>query len=197
MKDIYLKIPYLNVSKTIRQFAVAITVFLFVLLPCNAHAASASKIDANINTTLLLFEKNIAGAPAFLKAAKGVLVFPKVYGAGLGIGGEYGQGALRMNGNTAAYYNIIAGSFGLQLGAQRKAIIILFMDPKALSKFQKSEGFKIGVDAAVTVVDTGVGKNLDTQTLQNPIVGFVLDQKGLMYSLSLTGAKITRIHPNK
>ena len=124
------------------------------------------------------------------------MVFPHVYGAGIGIGGEYGKGALRIGGKTNAYYNIIAGSIGFQLGAQRKSVILLFMDPKALSDFQNSEGFKIGVDAGVTIVDTGVAKDLDSNTLRNPIVGFIIDQKGLMYKLALDGAKITRIHPH-
>ena len=167
-----------------------------LLFSVKGEASTKSKIDADVNHTLALFKSHIGGASAYLNNAKGVLVFPKVYGAGIGIGAEYGKGALRIGGSTVAYYNVIKGSFGFQLGAKRKAILILFMNADSLKRFRDSDGFKIGVDADVTVIDAGLGKNFDSQTLQNPIVGFVMDQKGLMYTLSLSGGKITRIHPN-
>ena len=151
-----------------------------LLFSARGHAATKAQIDADVNHTLALFKSNIGGATNYLKNAKGVLVFPKVYGAGIGIGAEYGKGALRIAGRSVGYYNVIKGSVGFQLGAERKAILILFMNDKSLKTFRGSDGFKIGVDANVTVIDAGLGKNFDSQTLQNPIIGFVMDQKGLM-----------------
>jgi lipid-binding SYLF domain-containing protein len=172
--------------------------FLFLLLAVSlsapsAWAASAAEIDAEVNATLARFSKEVGGAGSFLKSAKGALVFPKVYKAGFGIGGEYGEGALRVGGKTVDYYSTLAGSFGFQLGAQAKSIIILFMQDEALKNFRHSEGWKVGVDGSVALVDIGAGKEISTQTIKDPIVGFVFDQKGLMYNLTLEGAKITKL----
>ena len=113
--------------------------------------------------------------------------------AGVGFGGEYGEGALRIDGKTVDYYNTAAASFGLQFGAQAKTIVLVFLDKDALTRFRKSEGWKVGVDGSVAVVAIGAGTSLDSTKLNDPIVGFVLDQKGLMYNLTLEGSKFTKI----
>lgn len=170
----------------------------FVIFAClygndNAVAATAKEIDASVDVALEKFEKEVGGAKQFLESAKGLLVFPNVIKAGIGFGGEYGEGALRINGKSVAYYNTIAGSFGFQLGAQAKTVVIVFLEQSALDAFQKSEGWKVGVDGSVAVVTLGAGTSLDTSKLDQPIVGFILDQKGLMYNLTLEGSKFTKI----
>lgn len=157
-----------------------------------ANAASATEIDQAVNQTLEAFQK-IEGAKAFLTIAKGMLVFPKVYKAGIGVGGEYGEGALRVSGKTVDYYSTAAASFGFQLGAQAKSIVILFTDETALNKFRESEGWKVGVDGSVALVDIGAGKSVDTTNIKDPVIGFVFGQKGLMYNLTLEGSKFTKL----
>jgi lipid-binding SYLF domain-containing protein len=159
-----------------------------------AVAATAKEIDVSVDVALENFEKDVGGAKQFLATAKGLLVFPSVIKAGAGFGGEFGEGALRINGKTVSYYNTLAGSFGLQLGAQAKTILLVFLDEAALRQFRKSEGWKVGVDGSVAVIAIGAGTSLDTSKLNQPIVGFVLDQKGLMYNLTLEGSKFTRIN---
>lgn len=159
-----------------------------------ADAGSKSKIDRKVDNALAEFRDDIGGADAVLAKAVGVLVFPSVKKAGIGIGGEYGEGALRIGGRTVAYYNTAAASIGFQLGAQARRQIIVFLDQKALEKFRASEGWEIGVDASVAVVTLGAGGAIDTTTLDQPIVAFIFDNKGLMYNLSLEGSKISRIH---
>ncbi|HEU0068957.1 MAG TPA: YSC84-related protein [Nitrospiraceae bacterium] len=159
-----------------------------------AVAATAKEIDVSVDVVLENFEKEVDGAKKFLAEAKGLLVFPKVIKAGVGVGGEIGEGALRINGKTVDYYNTLAGSFGLQFGAQVKTIMIVFLDEEALKRFRKSEGWKVGVDGSVAVIAIGAGTSLDSSKVNQPIVGFVLDQKGLMYNLTLEGSKITKIN---
>lgn len=163
-----------------------------VLLAPTGHAASASEIDAQVNQALKDFER-IDGASAFLKIAKGVLVFPKVYKAGIGVGGEYGEGALRVGNKSVDYYSTAAASIGFQLGAQAKTIVVIFIQDEALQKFRASEGWKVGVDGSVALVDLGAGKAVDTTTIKDPVVGFVFGQKGLMYNLTLEGSKFTKL----
>jgi lipid-binding SYLF domain-containing protein len=122
-----------------------------------------------------------------------MLVFPKVFKGGVGLGGEYGEGALLVGGRTVGYYNIAAGSVGLQLGLQKKSQVILFMHKPALQRFQRSKGWKAGVDGSVALATLGAGEQIDTETARKPIIGFIFSNKGLMYNLTFEGAKITRI----
>lgn len=167
---------------------------LFTLIAAApAQASTSAEIEAGVDHTLSRFIKEVGGAEAFLGSAKGVLVFPKVYKAGFGIGGEYGEGALRLDGKTTDYYSTAAASVGFQLGGQVKSIIILFMQDEALRKFRNSAGWKAGVDGSIALVDIGAGRELSTQTIKDPIVAFIFDQKGLMYNLTLEGSKFTRL----
>ncbi len=159
-----------------------------------AQAAKPEKIDRRVNEALSEFREDIGGADEVLARAKGVLVFPLIRKGGIGIGGEYGQGALRIGGETVAYYSTAAASIGLQFGGQSRRQIIVFLDQGALDKFRSSDGWEIGVDASVAVVTLGAGGAIDTTQLNQPIVAFVFDNKGLMYNLSLEGSKISRIH---
>ena len=153
----------------------------------SAWAASAREIDVSVDVALERFEKEVKGARSFLGSAKGVLVFPQVLKAGVGFGGEYGEGSLRIDGKTVDYYNTVAGSFGFQFGAQAKTIILVFLDADTLKRFRESEGWKAGVDGSVALVTLGAGGDIDTTKIRDPIVGFVFGQKGLMYNLTLEG----------
>jgi len=166
---------------------------LGVLFVANeAMAVSAESIDVGVEKSLDMLE-GIGGGKQVLKKAAGVLVFPAVFKAGFGIGGEYGEGALVINGKTVDYYSTAAASIGFQLGAQKKTIIIAFMDKNALNDFRSSAGWKVGADASITVVTVGADGSIDTSKTNKPIVAFVFDQKGLMYNLTLEGAKITKL----
>lgn len=158
-----------------------------------AWAATAQEIDAGVEKTLNRFYGELVEGKKLVGSAKGVLVFPAVFKAGLGLGAEYGEGALLIGGRTVDYYNTAAGSLGLQLGVQKKSIIILFMQEEALTRFRSSTGWKAGVDASIAIIAVGAGGALDTSKLNQPIVAFVFGQKGLMYNLTLEGAKFTKL----
>lgn len=161
--------------------------------PSTAYATTARQIDSRVDQVLAQFYKKIKGSRELVKKAEGVLIFPDVVKAGFGIGGEYGDGALRIAGRTAGYYNTVGLSVGFQLGAQRRSVIIAFMNKNALEKFRHSEGWKIGVDGSVTLAKLGAGADIDTNTITDPIVGFVFGNEGLMYNLTLEGAKISKL----
>jgi len=162
-------------------------------IPEKPLAASAEEINIGVDATLKRFRKEVTGGSEFLKKAEGVLVFPSVIKAGFGIGGEYGDGALRIGGKTVEYYNTAAASIGFQLGAQSKSIVLVFLTKKSLSDFRKSDGWKAGVDGSVAVVKWGVGEDINSIDIKDPIVGFVFSNKGLMYNLTIEGSKFTKI----
>ena len=159
-----------------------------------ASAASAKEIDAGADDAIEKFEKEVTGGKSFLSSSKGMLVFPRVLKGGAGFGGEYGEGALRIAGKTADYYNMFQGSFGLQLGGEVKTVYLVFLDEGALKRFREGEGWKAGVDGSVSLVTLGAGGTIDTNNLKDPIVAFILGQKGLMYNLSFEGTKFTKLH---
>ncbi len=156
-------------------------------------AASAQEIDIRVDAALKQFRAKVGGGAAFLAKAEGVLVFPSVIKAGFGIGGEYGEGALRIGGSTVDYYNTASASIGFQIGAQIKMVFLVFLDRDALTQFRGSDGWKAGVDGSVAVVEFGAGKDINTVNLKDPIVGFVIGNKGLMFNLTLEGSKFSKL----
>ena len=158
------------------------------------QAASAPEIEAGVNETLARLFGTFPGTRELANRAFGILIFPTIVKAGIGIGGEYGEGALRIRGRTVGYFNTASASIGFQLGAQARSTIIMFMTPDALASFQAVDGWKIGIDGSVAIIMLGTGGSFDSSKVVAPIVGFVLDPKGLMYNLTLEGSKISRIY---
>ena len=182
-----------NTFRSSTIFALAVTICLSLFYTGLAHGASAQEIDIRVDTALEKFHKEVTGGKKLFNKASGVLVFPKVIKAGFGIGGEYGEGALRIGGKTVDYYNTASASIGFQLGAQAKIIIIVFLRDDALKSFRNSSGWEVGVDGSVALITIGAGGTIDTTNIKDPIVGFVLGQKGLMYNLTIEGSKFTKI----
>jgi len=175
-------------------------VFLLVMLAMMcvfasaALARTAEEIDTHADMTLQRFYKEVNGGKEIAKEAKALLIMSDVTKAGFVLGGTYGQGALRVNGKTTGYYNLIAGSYGFTFGAEQMDIILAFMTQKALDDFIKIDGWEIGVTGNVAFIDVGGGKRVDTTSLKDPVVAFVFSPEGLMVDASLKGAKFTKLN---
>lgn len=154
-----------------------------------ARSASADEIAHTLNTLY----RHAPGADRLFKRAAGVLVFPTIVKAGMGIGGEYGEGDLLIGGRPVGHYNTASASIGFQLGAEARSVVIMFMTPESLELFQRVDGFKVGVDGSVAILNIGAGASLDTENVTSPVIGFILEPKGLMYNLTLEGSKISRM----
>jgi lipid-binding SYLF domain-containing protein len=179
---------------TLSRISLLAVCMMVFAAPSIAKADTAKEIDVSVDVALENFMKEVKGAKEFLQASKAGLVFPRVYKAGFfWLGGEYGEGALRIGGKTIDYYSVAAGALGPQLGAQAKTVILVFIQEEALKKFQESPGWEAGVDGSIAVVDVGVGQAINSTTFQQPIIGFVIGQKGLMANLTLEGTKFTKI----
>src|SRR5262245_11141847 len=161
-------------------------------LPHPVAAATGAELRRDAQAALnALYAKN-AGAKAIGKDAVAVLVFPTILEAGLGVGGQYGEGVLYRGGKATAYYNTAGASFGLQVGAQKYGYAPFFLSEETLNYLDKSEGFEVGVGPSVVVADEGLAKSTSTTTLQDKIYAFIFDQKGAMASLGIQGNKITK-----
>ena len=158
--------------------------------------ASASlrrdQMNDSVDATLARLYQAAPESRQLVDRAQGVLVFPSVVSVSFGIGGDHGDGALRVGGRTVGYYSTSGGSIGFQAGAQSRAIVVLFMTPDALAKFRASNGWTVGADATVAVVNIGANGGIDTNTARQPVIGFALTNYGLAAGVSLQGSKITR-----
>jgi lipid-binding SYLF domain-containing protein len=162
-------------------------------LAAAAWSASKLEIDARVKAAIDALYTSEPAARELSGKAVGMLIFPRVYKLGFGLGGEYGEGVLMVNKQAVQYYRITAASFGFQLGGQAKSEVVMFMTNEALEKFRDSDGWEAGVDGSVAIIQFGVGKEFDTHNMKDPIIGFVFGNKGLMYDLSLEGSKFWKI----
>jgi len=163
------------------------------LLSGEALAKTAKEINASVDVALERFYKHVPDGKDLAAKAKGILVMPGVIKGAFIVGGEYGEGALRVAEKTTGYYNLISGSFGFQFGGEAKDIIIMFMTDDVLKQFRASNGWEAGVDGNVALITVGAGERLDLTKINDPIIGFVMDVKGLMVDVSLKGAKFTKV----
>lgn len=179
-------------------FMIVLTWMIFrlsVFSPAAALAASASEIDRDARASLAKLYQNTPGAKALADKAVAVLIFPSIVKGGFIIGGQFGDGALRRNGKTIAYYRSLAASYGFQAGIQAFGYVLFFMDDASVKYLDNSDGWELGVGPSLVVLDAGFGKNLSTTTLQSGVYAFIFDQTGLMGGMGVQGTKITRINP--
>ena len=162
-------------------------------LPAAALAADRSALEKDARAALQKLMNSVPAAKSLSSSAAAVLVFPKVTKAGLGVGGQYGDGVLFRQGKAAGYYNTSGASFGLQAGAQQFGYAMFMMNDKALGALSANEGFEVGVGPSVVVMDEGKAKTLTTTTAKDDIYAFIFGQKGLMAGLGIQGNKITRL----
>jgi lipid-binding SYLF domain-containing protein len=185
----------MQVASAMRAFwLVAAAIALAIAHPA-AHAAGAAEISGEAQAALKTLYAKVPAAKAIGAKAQAVLVFPKITKAGLGIGGQYGDGALIKGGKTVGYYNTTGLSTGLQAGAQQYGYAMFFMNDAALKQLDKTEGFEVGVGPSIVVMDEGKAKSTTTTSAKDDIYAFIFSQKGLMAGLGLQGNKITKINP--
>ena len=187
-----LDVRFENVTRALWAVAAAITLSMG---PAAAYAAGAAEISRDAQAALQSLYAKVPAAKTIGAKARAVLVFPKITKAGLGIGGQFGEGALIKGGKTVAYYNTAGVSSGLQAGAQQYGYAMFFMNDAALKQLDKTEGFEVGVGPSIVVMDEGKAKSTTTTSAKDDIYAFIFSQKGLMAGLGLQGNKITKIDP--
>jgi lipid-binding SYLF domain-containing protein len=156
-------------------------------------AQKKAEIDAACDATLSTLYSSVAGSRELAAKSRGILVFPKILAAGLGIGGEYGEGALKVGGSSVGYYRSTSLTWGFQAGAQSKALIMMFMTQEALDKFRASNGWTAGADASVAVIKTGAQGTIDVASATAAVNAFALTNAGLMAGVTIDGTKITKL----
>ena len=178
-----------------KLYAASSVAVIALLLSSVSFAATKAEIDQRVHVAMQQFYQLNPKHKDLVARAKGVLVFPRITKGGIGVGGQFGEGALRVDGKNVAYYSVTSASVGLTLGLAEHKEVILFMNQEALDKFTNSHGWSIGADTGVAVLSNGGGGNYDTQTLQRPILAFIFGENGLIGDASVEGSKINQIEP--
>ena len=153
--------------------------------------ATAAEINADADISLGLLSKEINDSALYIDQAYGYLIFPRVVKVGMGVGIETGEGVLRIAGSSVDYYRLSSGSLGFQVGAQAKAVVVAFMTEDVLNNFRNNPGWKVGLDGTITIIDKGLGQSIDSDKILDPIIAFIFDSRGLMYSLTMEGTVFT------
>ena len=182
--------------KITSKFFSLLTLTLPLILSTGLSAKSIIEIDAAIESSLNRFTEEIQGAESYLEGARGILVIPRMWKAGVLLGFEFGEGALIVDGIKIQYYKALTTSVGLQIGVGSKDLVVLFFDDTAMDNFLYSSGWEVGVDGAVALFSKGAAGAVDSITFKDPIVGFVFGQKGLIAGVSIEGTKFTKIWPD-
>ena len=187
-----------RLSTRLRFVGAALTIAMAVITlmsPSQAIADSKAEINRDVDAALVKLYSGSAEAKLLAEKAAGVLVFPSIVKGGFIIGAMYGEGALRVKGKTAGYYNAVAASYGLQAGVQTFGYAVMFMNEKKMKYLDESDGWEIGGAPSLVVVDKGAAGSLSTTSARDDIYVFFFDQSGLMAGLGLQGTKISRINP--
>ena len=179
-----------------RNFYAAVSVAVAtLLLSAVSFSATKDEIDAHVQHALTKFNQLNPANQDLVARAKGILVFPRVTKAGAGVAGEFGEGALRVNGQNVGYYSLTSASVGLTLGVAKHDEIIMFMTQEALDKFTSTKGWAVGADTGIAMLSKGCQTATMTPRLcKRPILGFVFAEKGLIADVSLDGSKITQLN---
>jgi lipid-binding SYLF domain-containing protein len=189
-----------TLRQTMRSTCIRLGVLMALMLlaiPQISQAETAAVINRDVTNALNTLYKTTPAAKKMSEIAKGVLVFPSIIKGGFIIGGQYGEGALRVNGKTTGYYRTVAASYGLQAGAQSFGYALFFLSDADLKYLKSSDGWELGVGPTIVVMDEGMSRSFSTSTAQSGVYAFFFDQKGLMAGLGIQGSKISKIQPDK
>jgi len=180
----------------ILKYIMQLLLVLFALTNLTFAEDTAREIDSDTNGALSVFYNEVNGGKKYLEKAAGYVVFPDIKEAGFFFGGKYGEGALRVNGQTKGYYSITAASMGFQAGMQTYSLVIAFTSEKALKKFMNDDDWETEMDFNVAMADWNNDEELDDVDFGSNMVGFVFDSTGMMGNFTMEGTRFERITPD-
>ncbi|MGI3164874.1 YSC84-related protein [Pseudooceanicola sp. 200-1SW] len=183
---------------TRRAFTLSALAAVPALSACSGNGYGnngAATIDARVDATLAQMFSDYPQTRDLAAKSTGMLVMPLVTEAGLGLGGGYGRGALRVGGATVDYYSATRASAGIQIGAQQYAHVLFFMTEDALQSFRINDGWAAGADAEIVFNNLGETLRAETTTSLAPVVAVIFAQAGLRVGATIEGLKYSRIIP--
>ncbi len=168
------------------------------LAACNNGLATnaTQTLEGRVNATLNELFTTYPNSRPLVENARGVLIIPVMTEAAFGVGGSYGEGALRINNKTVDYYSAAQATVGFQAGARQYAHVLVFQTDAALQNFRSTAGWVAGAGAFYALPKDGLSFGTDTVTNQRPVLAMIFGQTGIMAGATIEGTKYTRIIPS-
>jgi lipid-binding SYLF domain-containing protein len=172
-----------------------------IFLACLALTANESREQKRLEACGQVFKEimNIPdGIPKdLLNKAECVIVIPSVLKFAIGIGGDFGRGAISCrtgqhfmgHWSAPALFALEGANIGLQLGGQATDFVLLVMNPKGANSILSSK-VKLGADASAAAGPKGRTAAADTDIVMRAEVLSYSRSRGLFAGISLEGSTL-------
>ena len=175
--------------------------------PDNLKAATAGIKDEKDRLEVQSALVEFSGSPRlkeFFAKSYGVVIFPSIGKAGLGVGGAHGSGFGFRQGRLDGESKMTQVSVGLQAGAQAFRQIIFFETEVDFNRFTTGN-FELGAQASAVAITAGASAQAGTAggvgagagdaqtkaTYTDGMAIFTMAKGGLMYEASVGGQKFS------
>ena len=166
-----------------------------------ASTGAANKEESRLENSGVVLEE-ILGVPdnipqELLEKAECVIVIPSMLKVAVGLGGNYGRGAMVCRTGPSfdgawgapAMYALDGGSVGLQLGAQATDLVLLVMNRKGVEALLDSK-VKLGGSASAAAGPKGRDLSAATDVTMRAEILSYSRTRGLFAGVSLDGASL-------
>ena len=179
--------------------AVALSAAIF--LACPVFAANESREQKRLESCGQVFKEIMDipdGIPKdLLNKAECVIVIPSVLKFAIGVGGDFGRGAITCrtgphftgHWSAPALFALEGANIGLQLGGQATDFVLLVMNPKGANSILGSK-VKLGADASAAAGPKGRTAAADTDIVMKAEVLSYSRSRGLFAGISLEGSTL-------
>ena len=187
-----------------RKLCLMLSAAMLVLCACGAAFAKEAAHERRIRLATDLINKMAIEEDAdalanVIKSGKGVAIFPKVTKAGLGLGGQTGEGEglvlLRNKNGTwsgPAFMGINGASIGFQIGVQSVGLVLVITNQDGLHAFTGGNSFKLGADVAIAAGPVGRDTSAATDGRAQASIYSYSMSKGLFAGVSIDGCVINQ-----
>lgn len=164
---------------------VAFAVLPLLLAATAAGARDEPSLSEQVQTALTSFRRADSTLHERLAGAVGYAVFPSVGKGGLVFGGARGTGEVFEGGQRIGEVILTQVTFGLQIGGQAFAQLVLFEDSAALARLKES---KLEMSAQVGAVAAAEGAAKNARYVEGVLI-FTRPLTGLMAEATVGGQR--------
>ncbi|MGN0880948.1 YSC84-related protein [Cloacibacillus porcorum] len=188
----------MKVSRKITIFALIALLVAGAAQAAFAETAHMRRIRLSTDLINKMAKEQDADALAdVIKSGKGVAIFPAVTKAGLGIGGQTGEGVVflrQSNGRWTgpAFMGISGASIGFQIGVQSVGLVLVITNEQGLRAFTGGNSFKLGADVAIAAGPVGRDTSAATDGRAKASIYSYSMSKGLFAGISIDGSVINQ-----
>jgi len=175
--------------------AMTSALLLCTTLPAQEHEKDRLKHAGEVMQEILNIPDDLP--KSVLDKSECVIVIPSVKKFALGIGGNYGRGAMTCRGGASfvgpwgppAMVALEGANIGFQLGGQATDFVLLVVNPKGIDSILKSK-VKLGADAAAAAGPKGRDAQAATDVLMHAEILTYSRSRGLFAGISLDGSTL-------